>query len=222
MNTIIETTNLVKTYTIGTSTIKALDHISLTISKGEMIAIVGPSGSGKSTLMHILGCLDRPDEGVYKLNDQDVHNLSTDQLAEIRGRQIGFVFQTFNLLPRISAIENVELPLQYSGLRNTKKKAEAALDIVGLSDRMHHDPSQLSGGERQRVAIARAVVSDPAIILADEPTGNLDSRTSDEILGLFTELNTQDRTIIMVTHNETIADFCKRKVRFADGRIQEA
>lgn len=216
---IIEIRDLCKTYQLGENTVRALDRINLRVDAGEMVAIMGPSGSGKSTLMHIIGCLDTPDEGKYFLDGEDVSSLSKDRLAGIRNRKIGFVFQTFNLLPRLSALENVELPLLYAGQRNTREAAVRALTTVGLNDRMKHEPNQLSGGQRQRVAVARAIVTDPAIILADEPTGNLDSKSGDEILSLFLDLNTAGRTVIVVTHDAYVADHCGRKVRIRDGRI---
>ena len=215
----IQARDLVRTYALGGNAIRALDGVSLTIDAGEMVAITGPSGSGKSTLMHILGCLDRPDEGTYILAGEDVSTLSKDRLAEIRNRRIGFVFQTFNLLARASALENVELPLLYAGAGEAKDKARSALDTVGLGDRVHHEPSQLSGGQRQRVAIARAIVTDPAIVLADEPTGNLDTKTGDEILAIFETLNAGGRTIILVTHEPDVARHCRRQIAMRDGQI---
>jgi len=215
----IETTGLVKNYVMGDQTIRALDDVSLAIGDGEMVAVTGPSGSGKTTLMHILGCLDRPDAGSYMLGGEDVATLNGDRLAEIRNRRIGFVFQTFNLLPRMSALENVELPLLYAGKTEAKERAMAALQMVGLADRAAHEPNQLSGGQRQRVAIARALVTDPIIILADEPTGNLDTKTGVEIMALFAQLNGQGRTLIVVTHEADIAAYCKRRVNMRDGRI---
>lgn len=215
----IEAFDLVKQYTLGGQTVRALDGVSLSIQEGELVAITGASGSGKSTLMNILGCLDPADEGTYILAGENVSKLSGNQLAEIRNRRIGFVFQSFNLLPRMSALENIELPLLYAGYAKAKDKAAAALKTVGLGDRIHHEPNQLSGGQRQRVAIARALVTDPAIILADEPTGNLDSRTGDEILALFKALNDAGHTIIMVTHDRKVAAHCKREIAFKDGRI---
>jgi putative ABC transport system ATP-binding protein len=215
----IQTEALVKTYTLGGESIRALDGVSLAIRQGEMVAITGPSGSGKSTLMHILGCLDRPDAGRYSLAGEDVSRLSKDRLAEIRNRRIGFVFQTFNLLPRASAQENVELPLLYAGQRQPRDRAREALRTVGLGDRLRHEPSQLSGGQRQRVAIARAIVNDPAILLADEPTGNLDTKTGEEILALFKALNAEGRTVIMVTHDSDVASYCQRQIQMRDGRI---
>ncbi|MBM4040155.1 MAG: ABC transporter ATP-binding protein [Planctomycetes bacterium] len=215
----IQADGLVKTYLVGGSTIRALDGVSFRIEAGEMVAVTGPSGSGKSTLMHILGCLDSPDAGSYVLAGEDVSKLSKDRLAAIRNRRIGFVFQTFNLLSRASALENVEMPLLYAGERQARGRAREALRGVGLEDRMRHEPSQLSGGQRQRVAIARAIVTDPAIVLADEPTGNLDTRTGDEILAIFEALNAQGRTIIIVTHEHDVARHCRRQIAMRDGRI---
>jgi putative ABC transport system ATP-binding protein len=209
----------VKTYVLGTTTIRALDGVDLDIEAGEMVAVSGPSGSGKSTLMQILGCLDRPDSGVYELAGEDVSKLSKNRLAEIRNSRIGFVFQTFNLLPRLRALENVELPLLYAGLGHAKDRAADALRTVGLADRMHHLPNQLSGGQRQRVAIARALITDPAILLADEPTGNLDSKTGEEIMALIYSLNAAGRTILLVTHEPDIARQCRRQIHMRDGRI---
>ena len=217
----IEAEDLVKTYDLGGQIVRALDGVSLRIEDGELLAITGASGSGKSTLMNILGCLDRPDSGRYSLGGEDVSQLSGDRLAEIRNRHIGFVFQSFNLLPRMSAMENVELPLLYQGNHEARKRAEAALTTVGLGDRMHHEPNQLSGGQRQRVAVARAIVTDPSMILADEPTGNLDSKTGVEILALFKHLNDQGRTIVIVTHDANVAKHCRREIAMRDGRIRE-
>jgi len=220
MSVIIEARGLVKTYELGGTIVRALDGVDLDVPEGDMLAIAGPSGSGKSTLMHIIGCLDRADDGsTYILAGEDVSILSQNRLAEIRNRRIGFVFQTFNLLPRMNALENVELPLLYAGLPGAKDRAAAALKTVGLEDRMHHKPSQLSGGQRQRVAVARALITDPAILLADEPTGNLDSRTGEELLLLLESLNAAGRTIIIVTHDPDIAARCKRQVHMRDGRI---
>jgi putative ABC transport system ATP-binding protein len=215
----IRAENLCKKYELGGQTVRALDDVSLTIESGEMVAIRGPSGSGKTTLMNIIGCLDSVDSGRYFLAGQDVSGLSRNALAEIRNRRIGFVFQNFNLLPRMSALENVELPLHYGGRHDAEKKARAAMEVVGLTDRGHHEPSQLSGGQRQRVAIARALVTDPAILLADEPTGALDSRTGEEILGLFKMLNARGRTILVVTHDANVAAHCQREIYLHDGRI---
>jgi len=216
---IIQTRSLVKTYRLGDSRVLALDGIDLRVEEGEIIAISGSSGSGKSTLMHIIGCLDRPDSGTYILAGEDVSTLLPNRLAEIRNQKIGFVFQNFNLLPRLNALENVELPLLYAGASEAKGRAEEALRIVGLEDRMHHEPAQLSGGQRQRVAIARAIVTDPAIVLADEPTGNIDTKTGEEIMAIFTQLNTQGRTFIIVTHDSEIANHCQRQIHIRDGRI---
>lgn len=218
----IEVESVCKKYELGGQTVAALDNVSLVISDGEMVAISGPSGSGKSTLMHILGCLDSPDSGVYRLAGENVAGMSSDQLAEVRNRRIGFVFQTFNLLPRLTAWENVELPLLYAHREEAKDMAAQALNTVGLGDRMKHEPNQLSGGQRQRVAIARAIVTNPAMILADEPTGNLDSKTGQEILALFKKLNEGGRTIVMVTHDSGVAQHCRRAIRIFDGRIVDS
>jgi putative ABC transport system ATP-binding protein len=216
---IIEARSLTKVYELGGQTVRALDGLDVDVAEGEMLAITGPSGSGKSTLMQVIGCLDRVDGGTYKLAGEDVATLGEDRLAEIRNQRIGFVFQTFNLLPRLNALENVELPLLYAGLSHAKDRAAAALDVVGLRDRMHHAPNQMSGGQRQRVAVARALITDPAILLADEPTGNLDSKTGEEIMALFKSLNAQGRTIIIVTHEPDIAAYCRRQIHLRDGRI---
>ncbi|MHC4253551.1 MAG: ABC transporter ATP-binding protein [Planctomycetota bacterium] len=218
----IRARSLVKRYELGGSVIRALDDVDIDIEAGEMLAIMGPSGSGKSTLMNVLGCLDRPDRGDYSLAGEDVAGLDEDRLAEIRNRRIGFVFQVFNLLPRMSALENVALPLLYADSDKSEDRAKQALRTVGLGDRMTHEPNQLSGGQRQRVAVARALVMDPAIILADEPTGNLDSRTGEEILELFTELNGAGRTIIVVTHDAEVAGHCRREIHMRDGRHGKA
>ncbi|MBF0224267.1 MAG: ABC transporter ATP-binding protein [Desulfobacterales bacterium] len=217
----IKVNNLYKSYTLGAMTFFALKGVNVEILKGEMVAITGPSGSGKSTLMHILGCLDTPDKGEYILDGENISSLSKNQLAGIRNKKIGFVFQSFNLLPRLSALENVELPLLYAGLKDTKKLAATALEKVGLSDRMKHEPNQLSGGQRQRVAIARAIVTNPSIILADEPTGNLDTKTGDEILSLFKNLNLDGRTVIMVTHDDEVSNHCGRQIRIRDGKVAQ-
>jgi len=219
---VISAKSLVKTYELGGSVIRALDGVDLDVAAGDMLAITGPSGSGKSTLMNVLGCLDRPDGGDYHLAGEDVAGLSEDRLAEIRNRRIGFVFQTFNLLPRMNALENVALPLAYADADDTRGRAERALATVGLAERMKHEPNQLSGGERQRVAVARALVMDPAIILADEPTGNLDSRTGEDLLALFAELNEAGRTFLIVTHDPDVAGHCGREVHMRDGRIVDA
>ena len=208
---------------MGEVEVRALDGVDLQIDEGEFVAVMGPSGSGKSTLMNILGCLDRPTSGTYILDGVDVSKLGPDARAEIRNAKIGFVFQSFNLLPRTSALENVELPLLYGGdghgTRARVKLAEEALRRVGLGGRQDHYPSQLSGGQQQRVAIARALITDPAILLADEPTGNLDSRTSEEVLAIFQELNDAGRTVILITHEPDIAHYAKRSVHFRDGKI---
>ncbi len=222
MDKIIEINNLVKHYHVGTETIRALRSVSLTIDKNEYVAIMGPSGSGKSTLMNILGCLDTPTGGDYVLNNTNVSHLEDDQLAEIRNKEIGFVFQTFNLLPRYSALENVSLPLIYAGVNKEERfeRAESVLVSVGLEDRMTHKPNELSGGQRQRVAVARAMVNSPSIILADEPTGNLDSKTSIDILNLFDQIHKRGNTIILVTHEEDIAQHAHRIIRLKDGMIE--
>jgi putative ABC transport system ATP-binding protein len=219
VDAVIEVENLIKCYELGGQMVYALDDVSLQIAAGEMVAIRGPSGSGKTTLMNILGCLDRPDSGRYVLAGEDVSTLDDDDLAAVRSQRIGFVFQTFNLLPRISALRNVELPVHYLGGKGAREKAEAALEVVGLADRMHHEPNQLSGGQRQRVAIARALVNDPDIVLADEPTGALDTRTGEEVLALFKQLNEQGRTILVVTHDLNVARHCQREIYLRDGQI---
>ncbi len=223
MRKIIEINNLVKNYQVGTETIRALRSVTLSIKENEYVAIMGPSGSGKSTLMNILGCLDTPSDGDYILNNTNVSHLIDDELAEIRNKEIGFVFQTFNLLPRYSALENVSLPLIYAGLTNKEErleKAEKVLVNVGLEDRITHKPNELSGGQRQRVAVARAMVNSPSIILADEPTGNLDSKTSIDILSLFNDIHKKGNTIILVTHEEDIAQHAHRIIRLKDGMIE--
>ncbi len=216
--------DLFKTYRLGGDVnVPALRGVSLTFEPGEFVAIMGPSGSGKSTLMHILGCLDRPTRGRYLLDGQDVSRLSRDQLAALRNRKLGFVFQSFNLLSRTSALENIELPLMYSrgglGLKEIARRSRKALDMVGLADRAHHLPNQLSGGQQQRIAIARALVTEPTVLLADEPTGNLDTRTGMEIMEIFQKLNDAGITLIIVTHEPEIGQFAKRRVVLRDGRI---
>jgi len=208
---------------MGQQVLRALDGVTLAINQNEYVAITGSSGSGKTTMLNILGCLDKPSEGHYILNHKDVSLLNADELAEIRNREIGFIFQSFNLLPRATALANVMQPLIYRGIKakDRKARAEQALEHVGLADRMDHLPNQLSGGQRQRVAIARALVTEPSILLADEPTGNLDSRTTIEIMKLFDELHAQNQTIIIVTHEAEIAEHCQRIVRMEDGRIAE-
>lgn len=221
-NEIISLEHISRVYNLGNEVIYALRDISLKIFKNEYVALMGPSGSGKSTLMNMLGCLDTPSGGEYVLNGLSVARMSDNELAEVRNKEIGFVFQTFNLLPRQSALENVMLPLVYAGLPKAERiqKGEHALEQVGLKDRMHHRPNELSGGQRQRVAIARALVNNPAIILADEPTGNLDSKTSVEIMGLFEAIHQNGNTIIVVTHEEDIAEYAHRIVRLKDGLVE--
>ena len=219
---LIQIEHLVKTYLLGEVEVHALRGVSIVVKRGEFVAIMGASGSGKSTFMNILGCLDKPTKGSYVLEEIDVSKLSRDELAQIRNKKIGFVFQGFNLLSRTSAIENVELPLLYCAMSNKERRQRAidALQMVGLGDRVHHYPNQLSGGQQQRVALARALVNRPSIVLADEPTGNLDSRTSVEVMGIFQELNAKGITIILVTHEPDIAQFAKRHIVFRDGKIR--
>jgi len=220
MNTIIQTKAISKIYTKnGSVTVKALQDVSLTIKKGELIAIMGASGSGKSTLMNILGCLAKPTSGEYFLDGENINTLNDDELAKIRNQKIGFVFQQFHLLPRTNALENVELPLLYSDCSDITKLAKQALKIVGLADRIYHNPAELSGGQQQRVAIARALVNNPEIILADEPTGNLDSRAGLEIISVFQQLNAEGKTVILVTHSQEIADHTNRIIHIKDSKI---
>jgi len=222
MSRIIETHNLARQYVMGDNIVKALQDVSINIEKGEYVAFMGPSGSGKSTLMNIIGCLDTPSSGTYILNGQLVSEMTENELAKVRNREIGFVFQTFNLLPRASALENVALPLIYAGFGKSEREeiAMEALKNVNLQDRWHHKPNELSGGQRQRVAIARALVNNPSIILADEPTGNLDTKTSYGIMSLFQELHDKGNTIIMVTHEDDIAHYAHRIIRLRDGLIE--
>jgi putative ABC transport system ATP-binding protein len=217
----IEIQQISKSYRVGEETVHALREVDLEVEGGEYLAVMGPSGSGKSTLMNIVGCLDSPSSGTYRLNGNEVSKLADDELARIRNQEIGFVFQSFNLLPRADALHNVELPLIYAGLstKERRERAAAALAAVGLGDRVRHQPNQLSGGQRQRVAIARALINNPSILLADEPTGNLDSTTGQEILALFDQLNQQGHTIILVTHEEDVARHAHRIVRLLDGHI---
>ncbi len=219
---VISIRNLRKTYVMGSEIIHALKSVSLDIHKNEYVALMGPSGSGKSTLMNLLGCLDSPSEGQYILNEENVETLTDTELAEVRNKEIGFVFQTFNLLPKYSSLENVALPLVYAGMSRGKRldRADQVLTDVGLGDRVHHKPNELSGGQRQRVAIARALVNKPSIILADEPTGNLDTKTSVEIMAIFEEIHKQGNTIILVTHEPDIAAHAHRIVRLRDGLIE--
>ena len=218
---LIEVSDLRKDYVLGDSVVHALDGVSLRIARGEFVAVMGPSGSGKSTFMNLIGCLDQPDGGVYRLAGETVVDLAPDRLAAIRNRRIGFVFQQFNLLARNSALENVELPLVYAGVGAARRRAQARMRLsqVGLADRLHHRPAQLSGGQQQRVAIARALVNDPALILADEPTGALDSVTSLEIIGLLQQLNRQGMTVVVVTHEAEVAAYARRVIQFRDGRV---
>lgn len=220
---VIRTQSLTKDYVLGAETVHAVRAVDLTIEPGEFVAIMGPSGSGKSTFMNMIGCLDTPTSGNYWLNGTDVSKLDDDELAHIRNRDIGFVFQTFNLLPRATVLHNVELPLIYAGVgsKDRRNRAAAKLEMVGLGNRMGHKPPEISGGQRQRVAIARALVNDPALLLADEPTGNLDSATSDEVMDIFVDLNGKGQTIVVVTHEHDIAQYAKRQVHLRDGEIEK-
>ncbi len=220
--TIISVRSLSKVYLMGTTRVEALKHIDLDIDTNEYVALMGPSGSGKSTLMNLIGCLDTPTKGEYTLNSKEVSRMTDGELAQVRNKEIGFVFQTFNLLPRLSALDNVALPLIYAGMSKSERQARAAevLDSVGLGDRMDHKPNELSGGQRQRVAVGRALVNNPSIILADEPTGNLDTKTSIEIMTLFEEIHDRGNTIILVTHEPDIAEHAHRIVRLRDGEVE--
>jgi len=220
---LIDIREITKVYEMGQERVHALSGVNLGVDRGEYVAIMGPSGSGKSTLMNLIGCLDTPTSGSYVLNGREVARMTDDELASIRNQEIGFVFQTFNLLPRTNALQQVELPLVYSGLsrKDRRERAVKALEAVGLADRMNHMPNEMSGGQRQRVAIARALINDPSILLADEPTGNLDSQTGAEIMALFDQLNARGNTIVLVTHEEDIAAHARRIVRLLDGKIRD-
>ncbi len=222
MNLVIKIRNITRDFPLGNEIVKVLKGIDLDIERGEYVALMGPSGSGKSTLMNLLGCLDTPTSGSYELNGSDVSNMTDDELAEIRNKEIGFVFQTFNLLPRTTALENVALPMIYAGASKSERteRAKQVLADVGLADRMDHKPNQLSGGQRQRVAVGRALVNRPSIILADEPTGNLDSKTSEEIMNLFNDIHKAGNTVIVVTHEEEIAKLAHRIIRLRDGIVE--
>ena len=220
---LIDLRDIYKIYQMGSTQINALDGLDCKIEKGEYVALMGPSGSGKSTLMNIIGCLDTPSKGVYSLNDNNVSDMTDDELASIRNIEIGFVFQSFNLVPRTSAIENVSLPLIYAGVSKKERleRAQKVLEKVGLGDRADHKPNELSGGQRQRVAIARALINNPSIVLADEPTGNLDSKSSLEIMNLFGKIHQEGNTVVMVTHEEDIAKYAKRTIRMIDGKLAD-
>ena len=222
MSQIIRTEGIEKDYAMGAEIVRAVRGVDLVIERGEFVAVMGPSGSGKSTFMNLIGCLDTPTAGRYWLNGQLVSEFSDDELARVRNRDIGFVFQTFNLLPRATALHNVELPLIYAGVgsKDRRRRAQDKLELVGLGDRMEHKPPEMSGGQRQRVAIARALVNEPAILLADEPTGNLDSQTSEEIMSVLVQLNHDGQTIVLVTHEHDIAEYAKRQVHLRDGRVE--
>ena len=220
---LIDLSDISKVYQMGATQIHALDRLNCKIDQGEYVALMGPSGSGKSTLMNIIGCLDTPTSGTYLLNNTDVSHMTDDELASVRNIEIGFVFQSFNLLPRTSAVENVSLPLVYAGVSKKERieRAQKVLEKVGLGDRSNHKPNELSGGQRQRVAIARALINNPSIVLADEPTGNLDSKSSQEIMHLFQEIHNDGNTVVMVTHEEDIADYAKRTIRMIDGKLAD-
>jgi len=221
MKTVIELKNITKTYKTGAVDFKALDDVNLAVQEGDFLAIMGPSGSGKSTCMNIIGCLDRPTSGSYLLDGKEVASLNDNELAHIRNKKIGFVFQTFNLLARTDAVKNIELPLIYSGVKNKRERALECLKMVGLEDKAKNKPNELSGGQQQRVAIARAIVNEPSIILADEPTGNLDSKSGEEIMKIFCDLNKQGKTLILITHEPDIAAYARSRVHFKDGKIYQ-